>query len=295
MLLFFATYYLYAIEFKCKAMNKWGMLSFILLMTLGISCGNAEEKSNDDLVLVKTAYGNIKIRLYEKTQEHKQNFEKLVDEGFYDGLLFHRVINEFMIQGGDPDSKNAQPGQALGSGSLDYTVRAEFVPEYYHKRGAVAAARRGGIANSEKRSSASQFYIVQGRIFSEADLDTMEIIKNQQIKNEMVRQHLIAAENEINVFRQNNDGEGFSMKVVEIRDRVDSLIQANNLTFRFTPEQRKNYTTIGGYPSLDGDYTVFGEVVEGMEVVDKIAVVETDKNNRPLKDVKMEIELLRKE
>jgi cyclophilin family peptidyl-prolyl cis-trans isomerase len=275
-------------------MNNYGILIFIVLMAAGISCSNAEEKKQDNLVLVKTSYGTIKIKLYEKTVEHKKNFEKLANEGFYDGLLFHRVINNFMIQGGDPDSKNAKSDQRLGTGALEYTLPAEFISEYYHKRGAVAAARRADLTNSFKRSSASQFYIVQGQIFSEGELDTIEIIRNQHLKNEMVRERLLAAEDEIKVFKENNDREGFTNKVIEIRDHVDSLIQVNNLVFRFTPEQRKTYTTIGGYPSLDGDYTVFGEVVEGMDVVDKIAAVETDKNDRPIKDVIMEMELLEK-
>lgn len=264
-----------------------------ILIAAVFSCGNGKPKADEAQIVIKTDYGNIKIKLYEKTVEHKKNFEKLAGEGFYDGLLFHRVIENFMIQGGDPDSKNAQSGQALGGGSLDYTLPAEFIPEYYHKRGAVAAARKGGLINLEKRSSASQFYIVQGDIFTHGELDTMEIIKNQQIKNDLVRDHLMAVDDEIQAFRQNNDREGFALKVAEIRDRVDSLIAARNLVFRFSDEQREFYTTIGGYPSLDGDYTVFGEVVEGMDVVDKIAALETDKNNRPLHDVKMEIELIK--
>lgn len=274
-------------------MKKWGIFAFFILMLSVISCGNAEKKKDENLILIKTEYGNIKIRLYEKTAEHKKNFEKLVNEGFYDGLLFHRVIPDFMIQGGDPDSRNAQPGQQLGAGAMDYTVPAEIVPEYYHKKGAVAAARRGGLTNFEKRSSASQFYIVEGQVFSEGALDTMEMIKNQQLKNELVRQHLVAVDDEIQVFRQNNDRESFNQKVIEIRDRVDSLIIARDLTFRFTPEQRKVYTTIGGYPSLDGEYTVFGEVVEGMDVVEKIAAVETDSNDRPVKDIDMSVEMLK--
>jgi cyclophilin family peptidyl-prolyl cis-trans isomerase len=270
-------------------MKKWGMLILLVVLAAGISCGNAGENNEEDLLLIKTPHGDIKIKLYEKTVEHKKNFENLVSEEFYDGLLFHRVIKDFMIQGGDPDSKEAKPEQKLGGGSLGYSIPAEFVPEYFHKRGALAAARRGGITNLEKWSSASQFYIVQGDIFTAGELDTMEIIKNQQIKNDLVREHLMAVDNEIQELRRNEDREGFALKVTEIRDRVDSLIEARNLYFRFSPEQREVYTTIGGYPSLDGDYTVFGEVVEGMDVVDKIAAVETDKNNRPLKDVTMKI------
>jgi cyclophilin family peptidyl-prolyl cis-trans isomerase len=263
---------------------------FIFMLMGAFSCGNTKPQKEEAQFVIKTEYGNIKIKLYDKTTEHKKNFEKLVDEGFYDELLFHRVIQNFMIQGGDPDSKNAEPGKMLGGGSLDYTLPAEFIPEYFHKRGAIAAARKGGLINLEKRSSASQIYIVQGDIFSHGELDTMEIIKNQQIKNELVRDHLMAVDDEIQEFRKNDDREGFAMKVTEISDQVDSLIAAKNLIFRFSDEQREIYTSVGGYPSLDGDYTVFGEVTEGMEVVDKIAALETDKNNRPLKDVKMEIE-----
>lgn len=264
-----------------------------ILLAAVFSCGNAKSEGEEAHVIVKTDFGNIKIRLYDKTTEHKKNFEKLAEEGFYNGLLFHRVIKNFMIQGGDPDSKSAEPGQKLGGGALDYTLPAEFVPEYFHKRGAVAAARRGGLTNLEKRSSASQFYIVQGDIFSHGELDTMEIIKNQQIKNDLVRDYLMAIDDEIQEFRKNDDREGFAMRVTEISDQVDSLIAARNLVFKFSNEQRDIYTTIGGYPSLDGEYSVFGEVVDGMEVVDKIASLETDKSDRPLQDVKMEIELIK--
>lgn len=274
-------------------MKKWGIFTLLVILWTGISCGSNEEQKEKDLILIKTPHGNIKIRLYDKTVEHKKNFEKLVSEGFYNGLLFHRVIADFMIQGGDPESKDAKPGDKLGGGTLDYTLPAEIVPEYYHKRGAVAAARRGGLTNFEKRSSASQFYIVEGQLFSESDLDTMEMIRNQQIKNELVRQHLVAADDEIQVFRNNNNSQGFALKVAEIRDRVDSLIAARDLTFKFSPEQREVYTTIGGYPSLDGEYSVFGEVVEGMDVVEKITSVETDSNDRPLKDIDMSMEMLK--
>jgi cyclophilin family peptidyl-prolyl cis-trans isomerase len=274
-------------------MKTWGIFVILILLWTGISCGSNENQSDKGLILIKTSHGNIKIRLYDKTVEHKKNFEKLVSEGFYNGLLFHRVIPDFMIQGGDPDSKNAKPGDKLGGGTLDFTLPAEIIPEYYHKRGAVAAARRGGLTNFARRSSASQFYIVEGEVFSEGALDTMEIMKNQQIRNELVRQHLVAVDDEIQVFRNNNDREGFTMKVTEISERVDSLISAQNLSFKFSAEQREVYTTTGGYPSLDGEYTVFGEVVEGMDVVEKIIAVETDSNDRPIEDIDMSVEMLK--
>ncbi len=274
-------------------MKNWGIVALIILMLAGVSCGNAEEKKDDELIVIETPHGNIKLRLYDKTAEHKKNFEKLIDEGFYEGLLFHRVIPDFMIQGGDPDSKGAEPGEKLGGGTLDYTLPAEIVPEYYHKKGAVAAARRGGLTNFARRSSASQFYIVEGEVYTEGALDTLEMVKNQQIKNDLVRQFLVAADDEIQVFRQNNDNEAFTQKVIEVRDRVDSLIVADSLSFKFTPVQREVYTTIGGYPMLDGEYSVFGEVVEGMDVVEKISEVETDSNDRPLKDIEMSIKMLK--
>ncbi|MGM0622299.1 MAG: peptidylprolyl isomerase [Bacteroidota bacterium] len=262
-------------------------------MTLLFSCSNATQSDDETMAVIQTEFGDIKVKLYEKTAEHKKNFIKLVEEGFYTDLLFHRVIENFMIQGGDPESKNAEPGKMLGGGSLDYTVPAEIVPEYYHKRGALAAARKGGPSNPEKRSSATQFYIVQGEIFTHGKLDTLEMMKNSRLKNEMLQQQLQSIDDELNEFRQNNDREGFEMKVAQVREEVDSLMETQGMKFELTDEQREIYTTVGGYPSLDGDYTVFGEVVEGMEVIDKIAAMETDKNNRPLKNIKMKIELIK--
>lgn len=271
------------------------MIFFVLSVMAATmaSCSNAEKSTEQPVVLIKTEYGDIKVKLYEKTPEHRKNFVELTEEDFYEGLLFHRVIENFMIQGGDPESKNAEPGKRLGGGSLDYTIPAEFVPEYYHKRGALAAARKGGPSNPEKRSSASQFYIVQGKIFTPGQLDTLEMARNSRIQKEMVAQQIEAHRAELEEFRKNNDREGFNIRVAEIREEADSLMEANGTKFEFSDEQREIYTTIGGYPSLDGDYTVFGEVIEGMEVVDKIAAVETDEHDRPVDDVKMEVEMVK--
>ncbi len=186
-------------------------------------------------VLIKTSMGDITIALYDDTPQHKENFEKLVKEGFYDGVLFHRIIKGFMIQGGDPDSKKAKPNQRLGSGDVGYTIPAEFRANHYHKRGAVAAARMGDQVNPQKASSGCQFYIVDGTVY---DDNYMTMISQRTGKT-------------------------------------------------FTPEQLKTYTTEGGAPFLDGDYTVFGEVVSGMEVVDKIAAQQKDAADRPLEDVKI--------
>jgi len=271
-------------------MNKSTLFILFALFATTFSCSSSNKKGDKSLVSIKTEFGEIKVKLYDETPLHKENFLKLVNEGFYNDLLFHRVINNFMIQGGDPDSKNAEAGKRLGGGSLGYTIPAEFVPKYFHKKGALAAARKGGPSNLEKRSSASQYYIVQGRIFSTEKLDSMEMMKNSRIKNDLQKKMFQDATSEINEFRNNNDQAGFNVFVVDLREKVDSIFEAD-LKFKFTKEQREIYTTIGGYPSLDGGYTVFGEVIEGLDVLDKISVVETDKYNRPLKDIKMEVEM----
>jgi len=192
-------------------------------------------------IQLETSLGNIKIILYEETPFHSENFIKLIKDEVYNGILFHRVIADFMIQTGDPDTKNAQKGQLLGSGDMGYTVPAEFHPELYHKKGAIAAARQGDQVNPEKASSGSQFYIVQGTVFSDAQLDQME---------------------------------------------------SQDMHIEFTEEQREIYKTIGGTPHLDYAYTVFGMVVEGLDVVDKIAAVQTDQYNRPVEDVKLSIKII---
>lgn len=264
----------------------------VTILIIGVSCGNTGEQKDNRLVTIQTKFGDITVKLYEDTPKHKENFVKLVKEGFYNGLLFHRVIKNFMIQGGDPTSKNAEPGKRLGGGSTGYTTEAEFMPEkHFHKRGALAAARTGGPSNPEKRSSGSQFYIVQGRTFTNGQLDTLEMAKNAQLKNHLFSECLNESKDELTKYKQNNDEAGFNICVAELRAKADSLFNASDEKFAYTPEQRKIYTTIGGYPSLDGEYTVFGEVVDGMDVVDKIAEVKTDQYNRPLENIEMQMKL----
>ncbi|WP_319270835.1 peptidylprolyl isomerase [uncultured Draconibacterium sp.] len=264
-------------------------LILIAFVGVGISCSNAKQRSEQDLVVISTDFGEIKLKLYDDTPEHKQNFLKLIDEGYYEGLLFHRVMENFMIQGGDPDSKNAAPGARLGGGNPGYTIPAEILPQHFHKKGALAAARRGGPSNPEKRSSGSQFYIVHGEIYTSGKLDTMEMMMNSRAKNEFLQEKFAEAKPQLDEYRKNNDQDGFNIFVSELRAAADSA-WTEQPKFSFTDEQREIYTTIGGYPSLDGEYTVFGEVVEGLDVLDKIAAVETDQYDRPKTDIKMEIE-----
>lgn len=193
------------------------------------------------LVELQTGYGNMLIELYDATPEHRDNFTKLVEEGYYDSLLFHRVIEGFMIQGGDPESKEAPEGQPLGRGGPGYTIPAEFVDSLTHIKGALAAARLGNRANPEKRSSGSQFYIVQGREVTPAMLDRFEAMKN----------------------------------------------------VRYGKAQREAYLELGGTPQLDHEYTVFGRVIEGLEVIDKIAATATDNRDRPQEDIRMKLRVIK--
>ena len=190
-------------------------------------------------VAIQTNKGECLLMLYNETPKHRDNFVKLVKEGYYDELLFHRVIENFMVQGGDPDSRYAAQKQALGSGGPDYKIPAEIQDSLIHKKGTIGAARDN---NPAKQSSASQFYLVQGRVFSPAALDSLE------------------------TFRLNGK--------------------------KLTAQQREAYTTVGGVPHLDGNYTVFGELLNGVETIDQIAVVETDERDRPLEDVRMSMQLL---
>ncbi len=229
-------------------------------------------------IAIITEYGDIEIELYDKTPLHRDNFIRLIKSGYYDGTLFHRVIKDFMIQGGDPDSKDAKPNEMLGKGGPAYTIPAEFVPEYIHKRGALAAARMGDNVNPDKASSGSQFYIVQGKVYTNEELDQVEL----QIAYGKARPKFAQYIDE-----EKEAGVPVNMDTVYMNanERVRQYILDN--PYKMPEKDRETYKTIGGTPLLDGDYTVFGEVTKGMEVVDKIAEVETNDFDRPQVDVKI--------
>jgi cyclophilin family peptidyl-prolyl cis-trans isomerase len=201
----------------------------------------AQSGENRTKILISTTLGDMVIELYNETPLHRDNFIQLAETGYYDNVLFHRVISGFMIQGGDPDSRNAQPGAPLGVGGPGYNIPAEFVQGLYHEKGALSAARMGDNVNPEKESSGSQFYIVQGRVLTSQELDMIE-------------------------------------------QRTGTVL---------TAEQRRIYSTTGGTPHLDGAYTVFGRLVQGFEILDRIAAVETDRANRPIQDVRMTMSVLK--
>ncbi len=214
----------------------------LALITICNINGFAQKNQKQTKVLISTTHGDMKIVLYNETPQHRDNFIKLVQKEFYNGTLFHRVIKDFMIQGGDPESKTAKPGQMLGNGGPGYTVPAEFNTKFIHKKGALSAARQGDNVNPKKASSGSQFYIVQGKKSTKAELD--------------------------NIGRRNG--------------------------ITYTQEQIKEYETNGGTPFLDMNYTVFGEVIEGMDVIDKIAAVVKGRGDRPVEDVKMTMKIVKK-
>lgn len=245
-----------------------------------------QNKPGDMLVEIKTTEGDLTVRLFGDTPRHRDNFVKLAKEGYYNGVLFHRVINEFMVQTGDPDSKTAPAGKMLGSGGPGYDIEAEIVyPTHFHKRGALAAARQGDQVNPERRSSGSQFYIVTGKAYNDSTLNQMErqlqMMQKQNIFNDLAREH----RDSIMTLRRNRDQAGLQA----LQDELVAITEkkAAEAPARLTAEQREAYTTTGGTPHLDNQYTVFGEVVDGMDVIDKIEKVETDSHDRPLKDVKI--------
>ena len=233
---------------------------------------------------ITTTAGPIKIRLYDDTPLHRDNFLKLAKDGYYDGVLFHRVIDGFMVQTGDPESKEAPQGAMLGSGGPGYTIPAEIVyPKHYHKYGALAAARTGDEMNPERRSSGSQFYIVTGKKYIPQQLSRMEEMSVQkQLQSyfmDLQRQHM----DTIRQLRLAKDSVGLE----NLRQELIRETEANVKPVTMTEDQIRDYTAIGGTPHLDGQYTVFGEVLEGMETVEKIQKAETDGRDRPVEDIRI--------
>lgn len=256
------------------------MLIFILNL---MSVTSAKEKVSNTFVKIETNYGTLKVMLYNETPLHRDNFIKLVNEHFFDSLLFHRVIPNFMIQAGDPDSKKALPETHLGAGGVGYTIPAEIVfPKYYHKRGALAAARTGDFVNPNRESSGSQFYIVEGHSYSDEDLDALEHTLNSSLQQALFNR--LFSERKTQLKTMALDSVEYNARLREIYNEVKKETTATSL-FRYTDSQRREYKMFGGAPHLDSQYTVFGELVEGFSVLEAISKVETNADDRPLTDV----------
>ncbi|MCQ2216604.1 MAG: peptidylprolyl isomerase [Bacteroidales bacterium] len=236
-------------------------------------------------VKIQTTLGDITVRLYDETPLHRDNFLKLAKEGYYDGTIFHRVIKGFMVQGGDPDTKNAKKGANYGAGGPDYTIEAEIKPGLFHKRGALAAARLGDEFNPERRSSGSQFYIVWGEGYNDSKLNQfvkqMAMVAEQNILDRLAQEH----REEIMEFRRNRDRAGLSA----LQDKLiaQAKEEAKKQNVGMSAEAKEAYKSVGGTPFLDNEYTVFGEVIEGLDIVEKIQNAKTLPGDRPVEDIVM--------
>lgn len=261
------------------------LISFCSLCLLVLFSSCAQKK--DYVVIIKTDMGDMVAILYDETPKHKENFIKLAKDHFYDSLIFHRVIEGFMIQGGDPDSKNAQPGQRLGMGGPGYTVDAEFNPKFYHVKGALSAARLGDQQNPTKASSGSQFYIVQGTVVPKDNIDQLTV--DQAKLNNGLQQLLQKPENKplYDTLSQLYYAGNMDAYQKTLFDLIPKIENETGIKVRKEMSQEKidAYTSVGGAPHLDNEYTVFGKVVKGLDVIDKIAAVQKDGADRPIQDI----------
>lgn len=267
--------------------NVMPILTLLTALFVMTSCA----QKNDYVVTIKTKYGDMTAILYDETPKHKENFIKLAKDHYFDSLLFHRVIQGFMIQGGDPDSRQAQPGQRLGSGGPGYTVDAEFNPKFFHEKGALSAARMGDQVNPAKASSGSQFYVVQGTVVTQENLDALKI--DQAKFGQAFQQWMMNAANKpkidtLNSIYMKGDMAGYQRAVFALAGEIEQQTGIK-VTKDISPEMIKAYTTVGGAPHLDGGYSVFGKVIKGLEVIDKIAAQPRDQADRPLEDIRMTV------
>ncbi|RNC64217.1 peptidylprolyl isomerase [Proteiniphilum sp. X52] len=263
------------------------MIRKILIFIFIATAWQANAQTNYPTIVIETNRGTMKAILYDDTPVHSNHYLKLVKKGYFDGTLFHRVVKDFVIQGGAQDSRNAPAGAQIGGGRTDMELMPEFRKNRFHKKGALAAPRRGDNDNPQKKSDASQFYIVQGKVYTQGRLDTMEMAVNVPIRNQIIRTHYAPHKQELDKLKKANDARGFNGLLDSLLNVVDSLYAIAPGKFFLPEELKEAYTTLGGIDSLDGEYTVFGEVTEGLEVIDKIAALSVDGNSRPKTDAKI--------
>ncbi|MEH0157696.1 peptidylprolyl isomerase [Limibacter armeniacum] len=248
---------------------------------------------NDFLVTIQTDMGEMHAILYPQTPQHRENFVKLARQGFFDGLLFHRVIKGFMIQGGDPESRDAESGSSLGNGDIGYLLPAEITPELRHVKGALAAARKGNNVNPEKESSACQFYITDGNVLSEAELEGVLVNQHKlsECFNKLLQMEKYAdLQSKVAYMQMEQDRKGYYKLMMDSKELCEEEFGVE-LDKPLDPKTKAAYTSIGGAPELDGEYTVFGQVIDGLEVIDKIAAARTNRANRPISNIKMEVKV----
>jgi cyclophilin family peptidyl-prolyl cis-trans isomerase len=263
-------------------MNKSIMRTLALFFILLFPSCNAPGGNSNTVVLMKTTLGDIKLLLYDDTPLHRDNFIKLVNSGFYEGISFHRVIKEFMIQAGDPATRSI-PVDTSADSLFTYTIPSEFLKNHFHKKGALAAAREGNDVNPEMRSSGTHFYIVQGKKLTDAELDEADQRVNSNVRQALFNKY-------IRYYADSAAHSGVPMTEGEIQEKASEKMFDYLTTegfYKIPEDQREVYRTVGGVPRLDGTYTVFGEVISGLDVVDKIAEVETDATDKPLSEIKI--------
>lgn len=265
----------------------------LLIIATVSSCSFSQSKPPVDgpCVKITTKYGDMKVVLYNETPLHRDNFMKLTKQGIFDSLLFHRVIKGFMVQGGDPNSKRATRDQTLGDGDLNYTVPAEFRPGIIHKKGVIAAARNGDEENPERRSSATQFYLAQGKVYKLDEIPSVELKLNARATEALFLKYKADKIDTLMLFQMAGNKDGYEKLLDKIRQKAEREIEKNPM--RLNKQQIETYTTLGGIPHLDGAYTVFGEVYEGMAVIDSIAAQPTGPGDRPLQNIRMKIEVIK--
>lgn len=268
-------------------MARFTILLFLILLT-GQLFGQSRT------VRISTNLGDMTFVLYDDTPRHRDAFLQLAREGYYDGTLFYRVVQDFLIQGGSASSKNAAPGKRIGYGDPDKTVDDEILPKYFHRKGALCAPRQPDEKNPFKQSDISQFYVVKGKVFTKGRLDSLEMAVNnpimKQISDRVLTKEIVAR---LTQLKEENKGNEFRELAGPLKKHIDTEYALAQGKLEFNDAQREAYTTIGGYPELDGKYTVFGECIEGLEVIDKIAVMKTDGNDRPFTDVKIFVKILK--
>jgi peptidyl-prolyl cis-trans isomerase B (cyclophilin B) len=245
------------------------------------------------IVEFKTNMGTMRFQLYDDTPKHRDAFIKLANEGYYDGTLFYRVIENFLIQGGSKSSRNAPPGKRIGYGDPDHTVDDEILSHYFHKKGALCAPRQPDDVNPFKQSDISQFFIVKGQVLTSGYLDTLELAVNRPIRKKITSQlYTPEVREKLKKLKAENQAEEFNKLLRQVKGDIESRYQLSRDVLELSDGQRDAYTTVGGYPDLDGKYTVFGQCIAGFEGIDRIAALKTDENNRPLKDVTIEVNVI---
>jgi len=277
-------------------MHIKNLLFPVLLMFVFFSPRNldAQNSGTNSIILIETNFGDIKLMLYKDTPKHRKNFLQLIENKHFDGTLFYRVIKGFVLQGGSQDSRHASPGRQIGYGSSNRTIESEFHTKYFHKKGALAAPRQPDKVNVFKESDVSQFYITHGRVYTMDELTALEKAVNVPLRKQIVKRYLTTSKRKIlDSLKKAKKVDEFRAIANKIKSNISFDYESSTDKLLFTDAQKKAYTTVGGVPHLDNNYTVFGQVIAGFDVIDNIAKLETDKYDRPHKDVKMKVRILK--